>query len=230
MRKTIILTISILSTCFAIGQNYNTSADWAKIDVMQKVKKNLDENIPKDVQGSMYYIADFKPGNLYFENNRLDREFEYRYNAYKDEIEVKSQDGQDILSKSPKLSIEIFGSHFKYVSFLDEKSRVNFGYMRELVANSDYTVYQKDSKVFKQGKKSMNGMTPDLPSKLIDQTNFYIQFTDSKSAILFPDNKKDLMKMYPELKNGLKKFIKSEKIDFDKSEDVLKVMDYCYAK
>lgn len=228
MKKNL-LAIAVSFTAFVSAQTYNNSGDWAKLEVIQKSSKLIGDDLPKNVEGSMYYVKDFISGNLYFDSKRLDREFEYRYNAYLDEIEVKSNEGMDVLAKSPKLKVEIIGMTYKYVPYND-KSGVEFSYMVEIFSNSNYTVFQKNSKKLKQGRKSSNGMTPDLASKLVDETSFYVQFSDDKSAISFPSSKKELIQMYPELKNGLKKFIKSEKIDFDKSEDVLKVMDYCYAK
>jgi len=229
MKYLLTLLISFSISTVTQSQTVSTTQNWARQDLMQKTNKVIGDNLPENVEGSMYYIASYSPGYLFYDSNKLERDFEYRYNAYSDQIEVKTPEGTDYLAQSPKLAVDIMGKFYSYVQYLNPVDEsIAFGYMIQLLKDDDFTLYQREFKQLKEGKKSTNGMTPDLPSKFVAKTEFYIKTDKQSYAYEFPQSKKDLYKMFPDLKGGLKSFIKKEKIDLSDANDIIKVLEYCY--
>ena len=229
MKYLLALLISILISTVSQSQTVSTTQNWARQDLMQKTNKVIGDNLPENVEGSMYYLSSYSPGFLYYDSTKLEREFEYRYNAFSDQIEVKTPEGSDYLAQSPKLSVDIMGKYFSYVQYLNPSDEsIAFGYMIKLLEDDDFILFQREYKQLKEGKKSTNGMTPDLPSKLVDKSDFYIKTDKHTYAYEFPQSKKELYKMFPEIKGGLKSFLKKEKIDLSDPNDIIKVLEYCY--
>jgi hypothetical protein len=229
MKKTIFILVFALMAFTSSAQSYNTSKDWAKIELIQKSKKTIGDNISSDVQGSLYYSDKYASGKLFFKGNELERDMLYRYEAYSDIIEVKLKNGEeDYLAQSPKLEVLIGNNLYNYIQFYDEaENEMTFGYMIVLEQNEKYNLYDRKIKKLRPGKKAQTSMSADLEAKLLDNETIYFRLAGDKHAKSFPENKSALYKMFPSQKSELKKFLKNEKIDLENPQDIARVIEFC---
>jgi hypothetical protein len=228
--KKIISTLSLALVVFtSSAQSYNTTKDWGNFDILQKVKKNIGDDIPSDVDGSLYYTETYESGKLLFEEKELERDMLYRYEAYSDIIEVKLSTGEeDYLAQSPKLDVLIGNDLYSYIQFYDENDKqITFGYMIVLDKNEKYDLYDRKIKKLRPGKKAQTSMSADVEAKLLDNETIYFRLSGEKFAKSFPESKSALYKMFPNQKSELKKFLKSEKIDLENPEDVARLLEFC---
>jgi len=229
MKKNISFILFSLFVSASIGQTGNYSKDWAKIEVIQKANKIIGDDISSNVEGSLYHLEGYLEGALLFEGKELERNMLYRYEAYSDVIEVKLENGEeDILAKSPKLEILIGNNHYSYVQFYEEsKNEMDFGYMVILDKNENFNLYVRKIKKLQTGKKAKTTMSADLQAKLLDDETLYFRLAGDKFAKNFPESKNSLLKMFPNQKSELKKFLKIENIDLENPQDALRVLEFC---
>ena len=229
MKKIISTLLLALVVFTSSAQSYNTSKDWGNFDILQKVEKNIGDDISPDVKGSLYYTDTYTSGKLLFEGNELERDMLYRYEAYSDIIEVKLSTGEeDYLAQSPKLDVLIGSDRYSYIQFYDENAKeMTFGYMILLDQNEKYDLYDRKIKKLRPGKKAQTSMSADVEAKLLDNETIYIRLSGEKFAKSFPESKSGLYKMFPNQKSELKKFLRSEKIDLENPKDVAMVLEFC---
>ncbi len=229
MKKSISISIFSLLIFSSTAQSYNSSNDFGNVEILQKVTKKIGDEIPSDVDGSLYFSETYTAGKLLFEGKELKRDMLYRYDAYSDIIEVKLTNGEeDYLAQSPKLDVLIGEDRYSYIQFYDQSDKeVTFGYMIVLENNERYDLYDRKIKKLKPGKKATTSMSADITAKLLDNETIYFRLTGEKFAKSFPESKSGLYKMFPNLKADLKKFLKNEKIDLENPKDVAKVIEFC---
>jgi len=229
MKKPIFIFVFTIMVSPLTAQTYNTSNDWAKIDVIQKAQKIIGDDISSNVDGSLYYNDNYTAGKLFFEGKELERNMLYRYEAFSDIVEVKLNNGkEDYLAQSPKLDVQIGDNLYTYVQFIDKsKNDITFGYMIVIEQNEIFDIYDRKIKKLRPGKKAKTSMSADLQAKLLDFETIYFRLAGDKFAKSFPDSKSSLYKMFPDQKSELKKFLKSEKIDLENPQDAAKVLEFC---
>lgn len=173
-----------------------------------------------DIVGSPYL-------NKMFADAKIAENYEkvsVRYNSYADQVEFE-RDGQTlVLPKESKFSrIEILSP--KQTIVLLETNDEFSGYFFEVAAGPKYSLYKKLKTKFVDAVPANSSYTSDKPAnfKLLDPV-YYIK-TD-KGFIKKPRNQKDLISQLPELKDSLTEFFKSNKIKFDKEEDLVKLVKF----
>ncbi|TBX70039.1 hypothetical protein EZL74_04645 [Flavobacterium silvisoli] len=75
-------------------------------------------------------------------------------------------------------------------------------------------------------KLAANAYESDRPASYVKAEDaFYFKNRD-KEIIEFPSNKKGLLKLFPEKKMEIEIFIKQNKTDFKKEEDLIKLIEF----
>jgi hypothetical protein len=146
-----------------------------------------------------------------------------RYNSYKDEVEFLKEGSPLVLPKETKFSrIEI--TLPKQTIVLLETNDNLSGYFFEL-ANGKNTLYKKVKTKFIDFVPAPNGYTSDKPAtfKTLDPI-YYIK--TEKGFIKNPKSQKDITEQFSEKKESLTTFFKSNKIKFDKEEDLIKLVNF----
>ncbi|GAB0156119.1 hypothetical protein CHRYSEOSP005_13830 [Chryseobacterium sp. Alg-005] len=147
-----------------------------------------------------------------------------RYNSYADQIEFEREGKTLVLPKESKFSrIEILSP--KQTIVLLETNDEFSGYFFEIVAGSKYSLYKKVKTKFVDAVPANSSYTSDKPAnfKLLDPI-YYIK--TNNGFIKKPRNQKELIAQLPEMKDSLTEFFKSNKIKFDKEEDLIKLVKF----
>ncbi len=146
-----------------------------------------------------------------------------RYNSYKDEIEFQKDNSHLVLPKENQFSrIEI--SSPKQTLVLLETGDDLSGYFFELV-NGKNTLYKKVKTKLITAQAAANSYATDKPASFkLQQPVYYIK--TEKRWIRKPKNQKDITEAFSDKKDALNTFFKSNKIKFDKEEDLIKLVSF----
>ncbi|MBK1894404.1 hypothetical protein [Chryseobacterium paridis] len=220
--KKIITSISLLAnTFFCLAQQQvvtanNTLGSQAVFYNLRSGGKVLSYD---DILGSPY-------PNKNFSNAKISGVLEQtlvRYNSYNDEIEFKKEDNVLALPKRPEYSKIEINSPKATLVLLDTADDLS-GYFFELVSGK-ISLYKKVKTKFTDIIPAPNGYASDKPAtfKTLDPI-YYIK--TEKSFIKKPKNQKDITEQFPDKNESLASFFKSNKIKFDKEEDLIKLVNF----
>ena len=148
--------------------------------------------------------------------------------AFRDEIEMADtpyQSSSDlILIKSKDVVPTINGDRFEYLPYRINKENTKVGYLIKIYEGTKYIAYINKSKKFMEAKIARTSLENSFPPRYVDDSKIYISISGN-TAIEIKNSKKSVLKLFGNQVN-LKKFIKSEKIRFDSTESLIRVLKF----
>ena len=227
--KKLLLLITLITFNSILGQQglQNLGGN-AKIALTDFSNKRTSSHPPLNITGSQYFDLDLKESKLeYFERVIKDSGY-MRYNAYTDEVEMADtpyQNNSDlVLIKSKDVIPTINGQRYEYLPHRLNKENTKIGYLIKVYEGSKYTLYTKKSKKFMEAKIARTSLENSFPRRYVDDSKTYISISGN-TPIAIKNSKKTVLKFFNN-SSGLKKFIKNEKIKFNKTESIIKVVEY----
>lgn len=227
--KKLLLLITLITFNSILGQQglQNLGGN-AQIALTDFSNKRTSSPPPLNIIGSQYFELDFKESKLeYFERVIKDSGY-MRYNAYTDEVEMADtpyQNNSDlVLIKSKDVIPTINGQRYEYLPHRLNKENTKIGYLIKVYEGSKYTLYIKKSKKFMEAKIARTSLENSFPPRYVDDSKTYISISGN-TPIAIKNSKKTVLKFFNN-SSGLKKFIKNEKIKFNKTESIIKVVEY----
>jgi len=104
------------------------------------------------------------------------------------------------------------------------KKKEIYGYLFDFMTKGNLKVYRKISKKFIPESKESFSFDKTFPSRYVDEpTVFFIQIGDG-SIVEFPKNKKELMEMFPEKKDLIKKSVNSYQLDSQNINMIINIL------
>jgi hypothetical protein len=191
---------------------------------LAKGNQNLDVS---SIEGSPYYNEEFISGNIYY-LDKIYGNYPMRYNAFSDEVEIQRAGSNKMESvyKSMSLSCDIESEKFVYAKYINQKGEAQEGYLIRLNSSQKYILYEKKSKIYKEGKKAATSMHPSYPPKFEDKYEYFLS-TDNGFPVYFKPSKKELAELFGQEKaSNIKNFIKQNKIKLTNKEDLMKLIEY----
>ncbi len=175
--------------------------------------------LEKNVVGSPYVIPAYLPGKV----NGFKQTVPLRYNAYTDEIEYKHDtETEYVLPKKEDMSpISIQDKTYLLYDYVDNANEKINGYLVEKHRNK-YVLLLREHIKYKEGKDAIGSYDVERPPSFQKQKEVYYYFNNNK-VLTMPTSKKELLAAFPNKKNEINAFLKSNKINFSKEED-LKVL------
>ncbi len=177
-------------------------------------------------KGSPYANDDFIPGQIFFQEKNIKIDANLRYNVFNDEFEVK----EDVQSENPSALIksndlEVFLANKRYIlrPFM-EKGIEKEGYFIVISEAKGLDIYERKTKVFKEGKKAADSFHIDFPPSFTDESELY--YEKNGLMVAYPKNKKDLLNLCSDHEKELTSFMKKSKINTKSNEDLIKIIDY----
>jgi len=227
--KKLLLLITLITFNSILGQQglQNLGGN-AQIALTDFSNKRTSPPPSLNITGSQYFDLDFKESKLeYFERVIKDSGY-MRYNAFTDEVEMADtpyQNNSDlVLIKSKDVIPTINGQRYEYLPHRLNKENTKIGYLIKVYEGSKYTLYIKKSKKFMEAKIARTSLENSFPPRYVDDSKTYIS-TSGNTPIAIKNSKKTVLKFFNN-SSGLKKFIKNEKIKFNKTESIIKVVEY----
>ena len=153
-----------------------------------------------------------------------------RYNAYGDNFEFITfkNDTLEMLKVDDYNNITFTNPHkkYSYLSYISNTKGRMKGYLVELYSNGSFSLYKKEAITYYAGKKARTSQESDLPASYSKVSYSYFFKTKTGNIIPFPESKKQLIKLYPDNKEGIEAFLKENKIDFDADADRIKIIHF----
>jgi hypothetical protein len=228
--KSIIFAISF--TLMAISgfsqerQSTYTSMYDRTIDLNQKsLAFGLTEAQFESIKDEAYANPNFVQGKIFQDDKLLKDDVPMRYNAYADEIEIKSHTmdkNYGALIKDPSIYVKI--NTDIHVFFPYEGSNEKGGYFNLLAEGKTYSLYKKTKAVFKEPVEAKSSYQSNTPASFEKSTTYYLM--QNGTLLELPTNKNKLLKALDLKKEEIKKYVKDNNLDVDKEGDLIKVVTY----
>lgn len=188
-------------------------------------KRSIEEG---NIQGSAYTTEDFQPGKLYY-NEKLESDIYYRYNAYMEEVEIKSLDipGAPVRGLQRDKAIRIVtpeGNSLSFETFIDKKGLTQNGYLEEL-SRGKYTLYKRSDVKYTQPQKAQNSFVKATPARFSKFTEYYLELEGRNRIDELELRKNKLLKLVDEAdREKLKAHIKANRLKTRNENDILSLL------
>lgn len=153
-----------------------------------------------------------------------------RYNVFNDEFEfISAQKDTLILDKIEDFGTIVFpetNKKFQLVTYTNSKNKLFYGYLQNLKENNGFAIFKKENIQYVDGKIAKTSMEVNMPAKYVKMDDTFFLKNKDKGTSEFPENKKGLLKFFPDKKDAIESFLKENKIDFDSESDLMKIIDF----
>ena len=221
----ILLVAMIGFTSYAQSDYRNRLGDVYYDPYMYKQKYN-------DPDGSPYLNETFTQAKI----NDISETQLVRFNAYEGTVEVKlSANRVVVLKESEDYVISLndgSGRIYETHGFRDSKGNLKNSFFEMVHRGEKYTLYLKENVKFFKAEKAegYKAAKPASFKKLNDV--FYITDLWDRTPVLveLPVRTKNFTGLFPDQAQEVKKLIKSEKLQLDNKEDLVKLLDFCLTR
>ncbi|MBO9691998.1 hypothetical protein [Chryseobacterium sp.] len=217
--KKIIFLLFVSAYSASFGQLQNTAAPTDVFMHYRVNSKNGKQLSYDDIKGSPYNIKEFRSAKI-SENYET---IMARYNSYTDEVEFQKNDKIYVLPKNDVFSNIIFTNTKDKLVYLTDKSDLS-GYFFEIVSGKN-TLLKKIKTVFIDVIPAESSYSEDKPAKFQTESPIYYIKTEN-GIIKSPGSKNNIIDNFPGKKEALDVFFKSNKIKFNKEEDLIKLVNF----
>lgn len=195
----------------------NNSADYIS-NFDANIKKSLSEN-HKNIIGSIYINPEFSTAKI----SKQESNFQLRYDAYNDEMELKTLDDNRYLLKKPELEVAFSKTSKTYRVFSNDNNNCFFVV---LLKGDEISLLSKETITFNEESKPETGYdTYSPPTLKRNQDIIYIGYKNN-TAYELPSNKKEIIALFSSKSKDIKDFAKINNLNFNKKEDLIKIFEY----
>lgn len=167
----------------------------------------------KDIQGSQYFNDNFKNASI---EGVIDNVF-VRYNANTDEVEFKKDNAIYNFTKNGAVTsvfIKELNYKLKLVNYTNSDKKEINGYLVVVSNNNEVSLLRRDKIAFIEAVSARSSYAEDVPAKFKKlESEYYLELADKK-IVLFPKNKKDLIKLFPNQKENIEDYFKKNDVSF----------------
>jgi len=214
--KSILLILFSWIGFFSLSQNTNVSISSGHSFNI------IHDDTPATVSGTMYY-------NESFMQAKIDNDEEVvflRYNAFRDEMEFKQGNDTYYLVKDDNTIVNFFNNNkvYQYLKYVDVDKVEKRGFLLKVV-DGQKSMYKSEKIILIPERPSTTGYEIPKPAEYKKGKEiFYIKIEEK--TIVFPKNKKELLKTFPNKNKEISDFLKANKISFSNESDLIKLTKF----
>lgn len=202
--------------------NYLVTNDGTTLDLQKKLGGQTGEK----ATGTPYIISTFMLGSI----SNVKEPIMLRYNGYSDEMDINGGDGEVfVLPKQPELSeVTMTVSKKKYVlsDYTNDDDKKTKGYLAEIFSQNGVSLLKRERVVLIPEKQPKNGYGAYQPARYErSDDEFYIKLK-SGAIVAFPKNKKKLIELFPEKKEDINVFFKSNDLSFKVESEMSEITKF----
>ncbi|NND61728.1 MAG: hypothetical protein HKN48_00890 [Flavobacteriaceae bacterium] len=181
------------------------------------------------ISGSPYEDEDFANGKIMKNGKILATNVALRFNALKDEMEVKSsvedhnRTGR-VMVKSPDVYAKIMNKTFVYLPKQEGLDKA--GYFVVVYEGDKYDLLKKINKEYIDGAESMTGMTRDIPAMYKQKEVNYLLNKQTSKIAAFPNSRSGRLNLFGQKKKEMKRYAAEKKININKKHALVKMVKY----
>ncbi len=166
------------------------------------------------IESHNYLKNDWTKGNMILKDKGLLSNMEFKYDILNDKIEFKS-----VLNPKSVDIVTIGDKFFIYTEFKDG-DYIRNGYF-QMIFDGDVRLLIRRTVEIKTGKKGAYG----FKSYSIVREKYFIKI-GNKPAIPFDRRKGEILDILSDEKNGIKDYVKSNKLNIKRDPDLIKVLEH----
>jgi hypothetical protein len=178
--------------------------------------------------GSPYADKRFEQGFVFRDGIILASNVGLRYNALRDEFEIKkslntSNYAAKVLVKSEDIYVKIMNRLFVYLDKNEESGAG--GYYEVLFEGERLSLYKKLSKEFIEGKKAINSIATDILPMYKEKEELFL-LKENKELVELPSSRNGKINSFGSNKKKIKQHIREKKLNINKDYDLIKLLRY----
>jgi len=178
--------------------------------------------------GSPYENKAFQPGFVFKDGKILASNVGLRYNAARDEFEIKksvntSNYAAKVLVKSEDIYVKIMNRLYVFVDKNEENK--TGGYYEVLLDGERISLYKKLSKEFIEGKKAVNSIATDILPMYKEKEQLFL-LNENNELTELPNSRNGRLNYFSSSKKQIKQHIRDNKLNINKSYDLIKLIRY----
>lgn len=180
-----------------------------------------------DIQGTVYDNEEFVKGYIYYRYKPYG-EYPLRYDAFNDEVELKRGAGNEIeaLFKIEAISCRVNNEKFNFTSFRNFTGELKKGYLITLFGGERYTLYERRTKIFKEGKPAKTSLQNSFPHRFLDEKTYFVA-VGTELPFQIKTSKKDILSLAEvDEKGRLKDFLKQNTINVRDKKGLIQAIMY----
>lgn len=182
-----------------------------------------------NITGSAYENEAFVLGNVYKNEKIIASNVALRYNALRDEFEVKKDlaapiTDAKVMTRNPNIYVKINNKLFIYADPNDGVRRP--GYYLVLFEGENVDLYKKISKEFVEGMAATTSLTRDIPSSYKEKEGYFLFDKKANSFKEFPNSKNAKFSLFNDKKKELKNYSKEENLNINREYSLIKLVEY----
>ena len=221
----------LFTLLFLIFSIFYTSAQFAEetktiSQLLNSIRKNGSNDVVElsKIKGSPYENDAFILGKAANKKTIDSKPYYLRYNIYNDIIEVKEENSTIGLIQSLNIYAVINNREYHYEIYSDDNEKTDEGYFISLYKSEKVNVYKRKIKEFIEEQPAKDSFRQATPPSFKDAEFYY--FKKGRVLILLSTKKKEFIKNFPEHKNEITSYIKTEKINLKSEKDLIQLFKY----
>lgn len=225
MKKILFIGLLALATSGAFAQaKYDIYA--RTIDINEKsLAFGLTEAQFESIKDDAYVHPKFVKGNIYQGDELIKTGVPMRLNAFADEIEIKKSPASEEFSglvKDPSILVKMDDEVYVLIPY--KGSNEKGGYFNVLYEGKKYDLYKKTTANFREGEKAKTTYSRDIQPAFIKSTSYFL--VDNGQFLEIPSSPKKILKMMDYKKSEMKDYIKKNRLDLKKEDDLVKAISH----
>lgn len=230
--NSILKIILIMFACQGYGQtqeslNNNNHLRNLLIQADMRNASNKSEVLRyNNVEGNPYMHKDYQLGDIYTTQGAF-KAVKMKYDIFEDSFQFNMDNRTLYLDPSDYVKKIVIGNDvFVVRSIPNVKKKDN--YLIEL-DSSKVSLYSKKNVIFKQEELAKALESRPTPATFLVRANKYYLRVGSSDLVQI-EKIKDIYQLFPDEAEALKKYIKTEDLDFKKEADLIKIVRFCGSK
>lgn len=221
--------LSILLMAFTLGTLAQNVTE--EITTNQFLSNKSITFKPEEVHyaGSAYENDEFVSGIIYKNGTVLANNVGLRYNAFRDEMEVKMNlsapdASAKVMIKHPDIYVKMLNKLFVFSPTREGMSRPR--YFMVLTEGERADLYKKINKEYIEGSEAMTSLTRDIPTTYKEKESYFLVDKKTGAFVEFPSSKNAKFNLFKDLKKEVKNYAKEERLNVNKEWALQKVVAY----
>ena len=177
-----------------------------------------------DIRGSIYLFDDWKQGKTIFSDGSEPQTKDIKYDVIENVLIVRGEDDVENTFTSPikQFSILVDGKWLEFKNGFKSKDLKEDIFVQVLYSSNKTSFYKKETKTVIESK---GYNTASVEKKIESSVHYYLQLNPSNNELIVA--KRDTKSLLTILdKSQLEHFIKENKLNLKKDDDLIKLLTY----
>jgi len=218
---------SLILFILAANLSFSQARIFDQLDPVNSGSLMVNNERYEKVQGVPYVTQTFMLGYIGVSKQNL----LFRYNNEADNIEVKfDEEKVYVLTKEEKFGSVLIGqNNYVLLNYTNLNGESIYGYLIEKNKGA-VSLMKRERIVIKKEKKVETSYDTYEPPKFVrGNDEFYLKLKDN-SVVAFPKNKKGIFEIFPDQKQAIDDFIKTNKTSFTNESSMIQLVQFISGK